>query len=818
MGDPLPSRAQVVVIGGGVVGTSVAYHLTKRGWRDVVLCERRRLTSGTTWHAAGLITQLRATYNMSMLAKYSAELFPELERVTGLGTGFRTTGSILVARTEGRWEEVKRAISMARVCGFEVHAIGATDAKRLWPLMDEADIVGAAYLPADGVANATDVTQALAAAVRLGGGQIHEHTQVNAVRRQDGRVIGVETERGDIACEYVVNCTGMWARELGARTGVDIPLHAAEHYYIVTEPIPGLSPDLPVLRCPDDTAYFREDAGKLMVGFFEPGAKPWATDGIPDDAEFVRLPADWDHLAPFIRMAARRVPILEEVGIQLFFNGPESFTPDDRYILGEATELQHYFVAAGFNSVGLQSSGGAGRVVADWIVDGHPPMDLWEVDIRRFAPFQVNRRYLRDRTTETLGLLYDMHWPFRQVETARGVRRTPFHDRLAARGACFGELAGWERANWYAPAGMEPRYEYSFGRQNWFAASAEEHRAVRERVGIFDQSSFGKILVQGRDAQAVLNRLCVADVAVEPGRIVYTQWLNDQGGIEADLTVTRIGAEEYLVVTAGATLRRDLHWLRGHIPDGAHCFAIDVSNAYAVLGVMGPRSRNLLQSLTDADLSNERFPFGTSREIDLGYAFVRASRITYVGELGWELYIPAEFALHVYDELVAAGDSAGLRHCGYHAMDSLRLEKAYRSWGHDMGDEDTSLEAGLDFTHAWNKPGGFIGRDALLRRKEAGPLHRRLCAFRLEDPEPILYHNEPIWRSGELVGRISSGWYGHTLGRAVGLGYVGNRGPDGVSDDWISAGTYEVEVAAERFAAAVSLKAFYDPRNERVRG
>jgi 4-methylaminobutanoate oxidase (formaldehyde-forming) len=512
------------------------------------------------------------------------------------------------------------------------------------------------------------------------------------------------------------------------------------------------------------------------------------------------------------------VPIIEDVGIQLFFNGPESFTPDDRYILGEAPELERYFVAAGFNSVGLQSGGGAGRVMADWIVDGHPPMDLWEVDIRRFAPFQVNRRYLRDRTTETLGLLYDMHWPFRQVATARGVRRTPFHDRLASRGACFGELAGWERANWYAQPGMEPRYEYSYGRQNWFAASAEEHHAVRQNVGVFDQTSFGKILVQGRDAEAILNRICSADVAVEPGRVVYTQWLNDRGGIEADLTVTRIAEREFLVVTAGATLGRDLGWLRGHITDGAHCLATDVSNAYAVLGVMGPGSRTLLQSLTDTDLSNERFPFGTSREIDFGYAYVRASRITYVGELGWELYVPTDVALHVYDALVTAGDAVGLRHCGYHAMDSLRIEKAYRHWGHDISDEVTSLEAGLDFTHAWDKPNGFIGRDALLRAKEAGPPRRRLCVFRLDDPAPLLYHNEPIWRSGELVGRITSAWYGHTLGRAIGLGYVRNDGPEGALPEWIATGTYELEVANERFPASVSLKAFYDPRNERIRG
>ncbi len=810
-----PTHAQVVVVGGGIVGCSVAYHLTKRGWRDVVLLERRQLTSGTTWHAAGLVTQLRATYNMSMLAKYSAELFPELERLTGMGTGFRQTGSILLATTEERWTEVRRQISMARVCGFEVQPISGREAADMWPLLDPAGVVGAAYLPGDGVANPTDVTQALAKAARLGGARIFEHTAVTGVPRKDGRVTGVSTDRGEIACEYVVNCTGMWARELGARSNVTIPLHAAEHFYLITEPVPGLSSDLPVLRSPDDTAYLREDTGKLMVGFFEPGAKPWATHGIPDDAAFIRLPEDWDHLAPYLEMAARRVPLLREVGIQLFFNGPESFTPDDRYILGEAPGLGGYFVAAGFNSVGFQSGGGAGRAVADWIVDGHPSMDLWEVDIRRFMPFQGNRRYLHDRTTETLGLLYDMHWPFRQVETARGVRRTPFHDRLSARGACFGELAGWERANWYAPPGVEARYEYSYGRQNWFPYSAEEHRAVREGVGLFDQTSFGKILVQGRDAERVLNRICTANVAVEPGRIVYTQWLNERGGIEADVTVTRVDERSFLVVTSGTSIVRDLDWLARHVPDDAHVVATDATNAFAVLSVMGPRSREFLSTVTDGDLSNAAFPFATSREIDIGYALVRASRITYVGELGWELYIPTDMATHVYDAIVAAGESVGLRHAGYHALNSLRIEKAYRHWGHDMTDEDTLLEAGLGFTAAWDKPDGFIGREALLRQREAG-LARRLAVFMLDDPEPLLYHNEPIWRDGALAGRISSAMFGHTVGRAIGLGYVGREdGP--ATAEWLAAGRYEIEIADERLAASVSLRGPYDPENARIR-
>jgi 4-methylaminobutanoate oxidase (formaldehyde-forming) len=814
-GRELPTQARVVVIGGGIVGVSVAYHLTERGWNDVVLLERKRLTSGTTWHAAGLVGQIRATYNMTTLAKYALELIAEIERRTGMGTGFRTPGSVLLATTEGRLEEIKRNVSMGRLSGVESEMIDPSRAAELFPLLDPAEVLGAAWIPGDSVANPTDLTQAIAKAARMGGAQVFEHTKVTAIHERDGHVRGVSTDRGDIACEYVVNCTGMWARDLAGQNGVVIPGHAAEHFYLITEEIPGLDPDLPVLRSPDDTAYIRVDTGKLMVGFFEPGAKPWATHGIPEDAEFVTLPEDWDHITPFLERAARRVPVLGEIGYQLHFNGPESFTPDDRYVLGEAPGHRGYFVAAGFNSVGFAGGGGAGRAVADWLVDDRPPMDLWEVDIRRFMPFQRNRRYLYGRTTETLGLLYDMHWPFRQYETSRGVRRSPLHDRLAARNACFGEVCGWERANWYAPEGVEPRYEYSYGRQNWFPHSAEEHRAAREGVAVFDQTSFGKILVQGRDAERELGRICTADVAVSPGRIVYTQWLNDRGGVEADLTVSRLAEDRFLVVTTGSQTVRDLDWLRREIPPDAHVTLDDVTSGEAVIAVMGPRSRELLASMSDADLSNEAFPFGAVREIDLGLAFVRAARTTYVGELGWELYVPTEFATHVYDEIVAAGEAFGLRHAGYHALNSLRMEKAYRHWGHDMSDEDTLIEAGLGFTAAWDKPGGFIGRDALLGQRETG-VERRLAVLTLDDPEPLMYHNEPILRDGELVGRITSAMFGHTIGRSIGLGYV--RRSDGlVTPDWLAAGHYEIEVATARHAATASFRAPYDPTNARIR-
>ena len=812
---PVPSRASVVIVGGGVAGCSVAYHLTKIGVTDVVLLERKQLTCGTTWHAAGLVGQLRATRNLTELAKYTADLFHSLEAETGQATGFKQNGSISVAKTVERLEELRRGASMGKTFGLAVDLLSAGEIKERWPLLEVGDIVGGIFLPKDGQTNPIDTTHALAKGAKQRGARILENTRVLRILVENGRAIGVETADGAIRADTVVLCGGMWSHRLAADAGAAVPLHAAEHFYIVTQPIPGLAADLPILRDADACSYFKEDAGKLLVGWFEPEAKPWGGEGIPESCAFEQLPADLAHIEPLFAGAMRRVPILENIGVQVFFNGPESFTPDDRYLLGEAPELRGLYVAAGFNSIGIQSAGGAGKVLADWIIDGHPPFDLWDVDIRRCAPFQRNRRYLRDRTVEVLGLLYAMHWPYRQPQSARGVRKSALHDRLAAAGACFGEVAGFERANWFAAPGEQPRYEYSYGRQNWFAASAAEHRAVREAVGLFDQSSFAKFVLKGRDAPSILGRLCANDVEVPVGRIVYTQWLNERGGIEADLTVTREAEDSYLIVSACATQTRDFLWLTRSIPDEARAAAVDVSPAYAVLGLMGPKSRELLQSLTDADLSTAAFPFGTSRIIDLGYARVRASRITYVGELGYELYIPTEFAQSVYDVIVKAGASFGLRLAGYHALNSLRIEKAYRHWGHDISDEDTPLEAGLAFAVAWEKPGGFLGREALLEQRARG-VRRRLAAFALERADRLLYHNEPIWRNGELVGKISSGMFGHTLSAPLGLGYVAGGG-ESVSDDWILSGHYEIEVAAERVPARVSLRPFYDPGSERVK-
>jgi len=812
----LPNRASVVIVGGGIVGCSLAYHLTLRGCTDVVLLERKQLTCGTTWHAAGLVGQLRATYNLTRLAQYTTNLYASLEQETGQATGFRQTGSIAVATNQARFEELKRGASMAKCFGLEVQTLTPPEIASLWPGVRIDDLVGGVYLPKDGRTNPIDTTQALAKGAKSRGARIFENCAAQEILIENGKAVGVRTEFGEIRADMVVNCAGMWAHELGAKAGTTVPLHAAEHFYIVTEPMEGLHSNMPVLRDPDGCAYFKEDAGKLLVGWFEPVAKPWGMKGIPQSFCFDSLPDDLEHIEPLLTAAMHRTPALEKTGINLFFNGPESFTPDDRYLLGETPEVRNLFVAAGFNSIGIQSAGGAGKVLADWMLDGHPPMDLWDVDIRRAMPFQRNRSYLRDRTVETLGLLYAMHWPFRQPETARGVRRSILHDRLAAHGACFGEVAGWERPNWYAPPGAKPEYEYSYGRQNWFDYSAAEHNAVRNAVGLFDQSSFAKFVVQGPDAEKVLNHICANNMAVPVGKVVYTQWLNERGGIEADLTVTREATDRFLVVTAAATQTRDFAWLQRQIPADARAMATDLGASMAVLGLMGPRSRELLQRLSDADFSNEAFPFGTSQVIDLGYARVRASRITYVGELGWELYVPVECAPGVFDALMREGEPLGLRLAGYHALNSLRMEKGYRHWGHDISDEDTPLQAGLGFAVSWKKPEGFLGREALLKQKEAG-VTRKLLQFALHDASALLYHNEPIWRNGEIVGRISSGMFGHALGKSLGMGYV-ELGAFAGSDADLIAATYEIEVAGVKVLATASLAGFYDPQSVRVKG
>ncbi len=810
----LPAKARAVIIGGGVSGCSIAYHLAKLGWTDVVLLERKQLTCGTTWHAAGLVGQLRGSRNMTRLAKYSADLYVKLEAETEVATGMRQVGSITVALTEERKHEIYRQASLARAFDVDVREISPREVKEMYPHLNVSDVVGAVHLPLDGQCDPANIAMALAKGARQHGARIVEGVKVTAVHRRNGRVSGVSWEQGGeqgtIETDVVVNCAGMWARELGALNGVNIPLHACEHFYLITEPIPGLS-RLPVLRVPDECAYYKEDAGKMMLGAFEPVAKPWGMDGISESFCFDQLPEDFAHFEPILEMGVNRMPMLGTAGIHTFFNGPESFTPDDRYYLGEAPEIAGYWVAAGYNSIGIVSAGGAGMALAQWMNDGEPPFDLWEVDIRRAQPFQKNRRYLKERVSETLGLLYADHFPYRQMASARGIRRSPLHEHLKARGAVFGEVAGWERANWFARPDQERAYRYSWKRQNWFENQHDEHLAVRNGVGLFDMTSFGKIRVEGRDACAFLQKLCANDVDVPAGRIVYTQMLNARGGIESDLTVTRLSETAFFLVVPGATLQRDLAWLRKH---RAEEFAVitDVTASEAVLCLMGPDARKLMQRVSPNDFSNDHNPFGTCQDIEIGMGLARAHRVTYVGELGWELYVPTEQAAHVFETIEEAGPEFGLKLCGLHTLDSCRIEKAFRHFGHDITDEDHVLEAGLGFAVRTAK-GDFVGRDAVLHKREAG-LERRLVQFRLRDPEPLLFHNEAILRDGKIVGTVTSGNYGHHLGGAVGMGYVPSSGE---SETDILASSYAIEIAGERFEAQVSLKPMYDPKAERVR-
>jgi glycine cleavage system T protein len=809
----LPSRAQVVVIGGGIIGCSVAYHLTRRGVTDVLVLEQGQLTCGTTWHAAGLVSQLKSSHSLTRLATYSAELFKNLEAETGQATGFRAPGSISVATNEERWEELLRGASMASTVGVEIHQIDPEEAKERVPLLNIDDVIGALYIPDDGVTSPVDTTMALAKGAKQRGATIIEGIAVEELRVKDGAIVGVETEQGFVEAESVVLAAGMWTRHLAATAGIHVPAQACEHFYIVSEPLDGVDRGMPTVRDPAGYSYFKEETGKLMVGFFEPRGKVWQLDKIPRDFSFGTLPEDWEHVGPIFERAIHRMPALGDCGLQLFFNGPEAFTPDGVYHLGESPEVDRCFIAAGFNSVGIQSAGGVGWALADLIVDGVPPTDLTAVDPRRSFPFQSDPTYLRDRISESLGLLYAMHWPFRQYESARDIRKSPLHDRIDAAGAVFGELAGWERPNWYAPEGVERTYEYSYGKQNWFGASGIECRAVRENVGLFDQTSFANFTVEGPDALAVLNRISANQIDVPVGKAVYTQWCNERGGIEADLTVTRLGEDSFFVVTAAASSNRDWTWLRRASRD--HQVKLrDVTDENVILGVMGPKSRDLLAELTPNSLANDDFPFGTAQHIEIAGCPALALRMTYVGELGWEIYLSNEDGPIVYDAIVSKGETFGLRHAGYHAMNTLRLEGGYRHWGHDITDQDTPLEAGLGFAVAWDKDVDYIGRQALESQRNQ-PRTKRLIQFRLHDPDRLLYHDEPIYRDEEIVGRTSSGMWSYVADSALAMGYV--TCADGVTKDWLEAGKWQIEVATTKVDATPSIRSFYDPTNERVR-
>jgi heterotetrameric sarcosine oxidase gamma subunit len=813
-----PERARVVIVGGGIIGTSVAYHLAHLGWTDVVLLERDRLTCGTTWHAAGLMVTFGSTSQTSTeMRLYTRDLFARLEAETGLATGLKQVGFIELATETGRLEEYRRVAAFNRYCGVDVQEISAGEVKELFPAARTDDVLAGFYVADDGRVNPVDATMSLAKGARMRGVTVLEGVPVTGFLTRGGAVAGVRTAQGDIEAEYVVNCAGMWARQLGATVGVTIPLQAAEHYYLITEPIDGIDGSLPVLEDPASYGYFREEGRGLMVGLFESVCAPWKVEGVPDDFSFGQLPPDWDRMAPYLEAAMCRVPVCIDAGVRTFFCGPESFTPDLLPIVGEAPELRNYFVAAGLNSVGILTGGGVGRAMAQWIVDGRPDIDITNINIDRLHSYQSNPEYRASRTVESLGLVYATHFPGRPMRTARGAKLSPLHHRLVEQRAYFRDVSGWEGADWYAPEGVEPAVEaLSWGRQNWFPYWAAEHHAARTGVILMDMSFMSKFLVQGRDAGRELEQLSANRVDGEPGTITYTQWLNEAGLLEADLTVTKLAEDRFWVVASDTAHRHALTRMRRQFSaSGAHVIVTDVTGSQAQINIQGPRSRELLAAVTTQDMSNEAFGFRAAREIGIGYARVLCIRITYLGELGYELYIPAEQAVHVYDRLVEAGAAVGLRHAGLKALSSLRMEKGYRDYGHDIDNTDSVLEAGLGFAVALDKPGGFIGRDAVLAYKAGGPLTRRLVQVLLGDPEPLMFHAEVVHRDGVPVGYIRAASYGFTLGGAVGLAMVDAGEP--LTQAWLDAGEWTVDVAGVHHPATVSLRPLYDPGNERIR-
>jgi glycine cleavage system aminomethyltransferase T/glycine/D-amino acid oxidase-like deaminating enzyme len=813
----LPARARVVVIGGGVIGTSTAYHLAHLGV-DVVLLERDQLTSGTTWHAAGLMVTFGSTSETSTeMRTYTRDLYRRLEAETGQATGLKQIGFVQVTTDPDRLEEYRRVSAFNRYCGVDVHEVSPAEVAEMWPLARIDDVLGGFYVAEDGRANPVDVTMALAKGARQGGARVFENTPVTGILKRDKAVTGVRTRYGDIEAEYVVNCAGMWARQLGEQVGVTIALQAAEHYYLITEPFDGMHGALPVLEDPSSYGYFREESAGLMIGLFEAVCAPWKVGRIPDTFTFGELPPDWERMSPYLEKAMARIPKSADVGVRKFFCGPESFTPDLLPIVGEAPELKNYFVAAGLNSIGILTGGGVGRAMAQWIVDGRPDIDVTGINIDRLHRYQSNPAYRATRTVESLGMVYACHYPGKSMQTARGAKLSPLHARLAAKGAYFKDVSGWESPDWYAPTGVEPVIDkLSWGRQNWFRYWEAEHRAAREGVILMDMSFMSKFLVQGRDAGRALDQLSGGAVDDEVGRITYTQWLNEEGKLEADLTVSKLDGDRFWVVASDTAHRHVETRMRRHFgASGAHAVVTDVTGAYAQINIQGPRSRELIATVTDQDMSNEAFAFRDVREIAVGFARVLCIRITYLGELGYELYIPAEQALHVYDQLIAAGERVGLVHAGLKALSSLRMEKGYRDYGHDIDNTDTVLEAGLGFAVAVDKPDGFIGRDAVVAQKALGTLSKRLLQILVTDPEPMMFHAEVVRRDGAPVGYIRAASYGHTLGGAVGLAMVESDQP--ITQAWIDAGEWTVEIGAGTYPAIASLRPLFDPKNEKIK-
>ena len=812
----LPSSSKVVVIGGGIVGCSTAYHLAQLGC-ETLLLERHKLTSGSTFHAAGLVGQLRSNANVTQLLGYSVELYKKLEEQTGLATGWKMNGGLRLACNQQRWTEVKRQATTAHSFGLDMQLLTPTEAQQLWPLMTTEDVVGAAYLPTDGQANPSDITMALARGARSSGAVIAEDTEVLDLEFNKGALSAVITNHGRVACEQVVCCAGQWTRELAARFGVNVPLVSVQHQYILTEPVKGVTATLPTLRDPDRLTYYKEEVGGLVMGGYEPNPVPWAVDGIPAGFNYKLLDADFDHFEPMMEYALGRVPALAETGIKTLTNGPESFTPDGNFILGEAPELKNFFVGAGFNAFGIASGGGAGMALAEWVHGGAPPYDLWSVDIRRFGQPHRDTDWVRTRTLEAYSKHYTIAWPAEEHSSGRPCRRSPLYTKLKEQGACFGEKLGWERPNWFADvkAGEKAKDQYSFELPNWHAAVAREHFAVRNNAVLIDQTSFAKFCLKGPDALAALNWLCANDVDKPEGSLTYTQMLDDNGGIQADVTVARLAADEFYIVTGTGFATHDFDWISRNIPANLNAQLFDITSSTCVLTLMGPASRSILSKVTRADLSNQQFPFATMQSIGIAGCPVNALRITYVGELGWELHLPVEYALTVYDVLMKAGADFGLINAGYRVIESCRLEKGYRAWGSDIGPDHTPLQAGL----GWAVKSGrtdmpFKGRDAIVHEQKS-PLKKMLCGFKLSRADVTLHGRETIYRNGERVGWLSSGGYGHHIGCAIGYGYV--RCNTGVDEAYIHSGSYQLDVATELIDCDASLESFYDPKMQRVK-
>ena len=810
----IPTRAQIVILGGGIVGASAAYHLARFGVRDVVLLEQNLIGGGTTWHAAGMVTRLRSTAAMAAIHEHSAKLYESLPAETGVETGWKQVGSLYLARTPDRVIQNRRAAAMARLFGIESHEISMDEVRQIWPMMRTDDLVGALLIPEDGRTEPASTARALAAGAQLHGAIVIEGARVTELLQDGRRATGVRTDHGDITAEIVLLCGGMWMRDFGLQHGIDLPLYGVEHHYVVTNPVNDLHDMLPCTRDHDGALYIRSEGSQMVIGAFQPGAKPWAVDQVPSDFSFDLLEPDWESFGTALREANHRFPGFDQIGFDRFVNGPESFTPDSHAIVGPVVGWDQLYVCAGFNSFGIAGAGGMGKAIAEWIIAGEEPMDLWEVDSRRFAPYQNEPRYLMDRVSEVLGHHYELAWPTAEFHSGRNLKRSPIHDRLAAAGACFVQRMGWERPLWFAGPDRVPIFDQSWGRASWFDLWATEHRAAREAVALFDQSSFGKLRVTGPDALRLLNHVSANEIDVEPGRLIYTAWLDRHGHFVSDLTVVRHGPDDFAVMTAAIQPIHDRDWLERQARGIAANVCIeDVTDQSAVIGVMGQNSRALLSRLTDADLSNEAFPFAAARSVAINGIALIAQRVTYVGELGWELHVPASDAVAVIDALTESGRDLGLTPAGTMAMNSLRMEKAYVSWSHDVSRDDTPLEAGLGFAVTWDKPNGFIGRDALIAQRESG-IRRRLVTFVLDDPAPLLWGHEPILRDGVPVGFTTSGSYAHTLGAAIGMGYL--RSDEPITREWVEAGRYDIEVAGTRFAAKPYWRAPYDPSRSRI--